>query len=170
MTKITQSSPDIADITMQDVRLVCGEGKLENRHVLNAVNVIIKRRAEMATPSVPASVREALERFAERADILPKTAQDSATVHFRLRDCRAARAALASLPAPDVASRNAVIEECAKAAEGPLYKDVYRGRAYHNWMAKKQHGADYQYGNGRHDAAADIRALVDVAQTPTQEK
>lgn len=71
MTKITQSSPDIADITMQDVRLVCGEGKLENRHVLNAVNVIIKRRAEMATPSVPASVREALERFAERADILP---------------------------------------------------------------------------------------------------
>lgn len=43
-----RSSPGSADITMQDVRLVCGEGKLENRHVLNAVNIIIKRRAEMA--------------------------------------------------------------------------------------------------------------------------
>lgn len=44
----SRCSAVIADITMQDIRLVCGEGKLENRHVLNAVNIIIKRRAEMA--------------------------------------------------------------------------------------------------------------------------
>ena len=54
------TSPDIAaDITMQDVRLVCGEGKLENRHILNAVNVIIKRRAEMAVAARDSGVAQA---------------------------------------------------------------------------------------------------------------
>ena len=72
MTDTTQSSPDIADITMQDVRLVCGEGKLENRHILNAVNLIIKRRAEMAVAThdsgiAQAPMRDALENLPEEA-------------------------------------------------------------------------------------------------------
>lgn len=41
-----------------------------------------------------AGVIEALDRFAKRADDLPATARDDTMVHFRLRDCRAARAAL----------------------------------------------------------------------------
>lgn len=36
-----------APITMQDVRLVAGEGKLPAWAVLDAVNVILRRRAEM---------------------------------------------------------------------------------------------------------------------------
>lgn len=38
-------------INMQDVRLVCGEGKLEAKHVLEAVNIILKQRAERAAPA-----------------------------------------------------------------------------------------------------------------------
>ena len=42
-------------ITMDEVRLLCGEGKLSARDVLNAVNVILKQRAESAA----AQAREA---------------------------------------------------------------------------------------------------------------
>lgn len=62
-------------------------------------------------------------------------------------------------PSCGVQSRDDVIEECAKTAEGPIYKEHYRGRPGHNWWHQKQRSNDAQYGNGRHDAAAAIRAL-----------
>jgi hypothetical protein len=63
---------------------------------------------------------------------------------------------------PTDVDRAAVIEECAKVAEGPIYKERYRGHEGHNWWHNKQPGSDAdQYGNGHHDAAADIRALAD---------
>jgi hypothetical protein len=58
------------------------------------------------------------------------------------------------------ANRDAIIEECARVAEGPIYKEKYRGKEGHNWWHETQGGNDSQYGNGRHAAAADIRALA----------
>jgi hypothetical protein len=37
---------DTRPITMQDIRLVAGEGNLLGRHILDAVNIIIRQRAE----------------------------------------------------------------------------------------------------------------------------
>lgn len=56
-------------------------------------------------------------------------------------------------------SFNDAIEAAAKVAEGPIYKDVYRGKEGHNWFHIKQSGHDSAYGNGRLDAASDIRSL-----------
>lgn len=39
-----------APITMQDVRLVTGEGTLVRRHILDAVNIILRQRSECVLP------------------------------------------------------------------------------------------------------------------------
>ena len=48
-------------ITMQDVRLVSGEGKLSAATVLQAVNAILAQRAERALPAEGVVVPTALE-------------------------------------------------------------------------------------------------------------
>lgn len=53
------------------------------------------------------------------------------------------------------------IERCAKVAEGPIYKEHYRGSEGGNW-AKDSRGNTY--GAGRIGAAAAIRALTAKAE------
>jgi len=75
-----QAAPEPKEITMQDVRLLCGEGKLENRHVLNAVNAIIKRRAEMAQllgPAYGLMERLPVEKLARHFRVSVAQAQDA---------------------------------------------------------------------------------------------
>jgi hypothetical protein len=62
------------------------------------------------------------------------------------------------------ADRSAIIEECARTAEGPIYKEKYRGGPGGNWWHEKQRGLDNEYGNGRHDAADAIRKLAITRQ------
>lgn len=45
------SSTVTTDISMQDVRLVAGEGKLTARQVLDSVNIILRQRAERGAPA-----------------------------------------------------------------------------------------------------------------------
>lgn len=47
-------------------------------------------------------LRTVLERFAKRVEVHAPSARDDTVVHFRLRDCREARAALDS---PEVSAR-----------------------------------------------------------------
>lgn len=55
--------------------------------------------------------------------------------------------------------RDEAYERAAKVAEGPIFKEKYRGGPGHNWFHIKQPGIDHDYGNGRLDAAAAIRRL-----------
>jgi hypothetical protein len=70
-------------------------------------------------------------------------------------------AALASMKSrgidPCADARKAERERCAKVAEGPMYKEHYRGTEYNNWTIDGSN----RYGNGRMDAASEIRALED---------
>lgn len=56
--------------------------------------------------------------------------------------------------------RDEAYERAAKVAEGPIFKEKYRGGPGHNWFHIKQPGTDHDYGNGRLDAAAAIRRLA----------
>jgi hypothetical protein len=67
------------------------------------------------------------------------------------------RCADAILPAPEQSprlDREAAIRECAEAARGPVYHEIYNGTDKGNWSK------DSSYGRGRHDAADAILALL----------
>jgi hypothetical protein len=67
-------------------------------------------------------MREILNRFAKRADDHSPHARDDTIVHFRLRDCRAAKAALSAKPAP------AAVGEVREAIAAALKRDGFTSR------------------------------------------
>lgn len=110
------------------------------------------------------------DKIRERMRENPTVIKAQKTAHERAAELQAANAALKQMVSDKDglltalrAERDAVArdmrERCAKAAEGPLYKEKYRGKDGHNWWHEPQPGNDAQYGNGRHAAAAAIRAL-----------
>lgn len=113
-----------------------------------------KARAEAAEQRVAE-----LERAAESARQLE--AEGYKALHYSDELARA-EAAESRLEAAALRERE-TIERCAQAAEGPIYKERYRGVEGHNWSAERHF--KNQYGNGRMDAAEAIRAL---AQEPSK--
>lgn len=136
---------------------------------------IIKRRLEAVTEKASAALRAApppamgdgwkvdaatVEACAKAVEA-GYTSSYSMYAKSRQEAAQAIRAMLATAPVPSALQskedRNAVIEECAKVAEGPLVKEHYRGNEFANWSID----GSSPYGNGRLDAAKAIRALKD---------
>ncbi len=110
-------------INMQDVRLVCGEGKLEAKHVLEAVNIILKQRTERAAFSSPAPDRLSEE---ERYYALWRAAKavcDSLSVVGDSLELVALRAAIKSF---DVDCTNRLSRQ--PEAEPDAYAEIIGGR------------------------------------------
>lgn len=142
--------------------------------ILAAVTVLSldggNRAAKALASPVPAMPdREKLIR--ERADVVGNMRQSEAGLfdakHSGQRGCKRADAlcdayhtilALLSAQHPvAMVEREAIIEECARITEGPLFHERFRGREGHNWEAKPMR---HTYGAGRLEAAKEIRALA----------